>query len=66
MGGSDGVVHPDCDETVWEEEEEGIDEGLVFAYEEAEGEVVVVVSVVRSGPPGYGGWIIKRETAYLR
>ena len=47
MGGGDGVVHPQCDETVREEEEKRIDECLVFAYEKAEGEVVVVVSVVR-------------------
>ena len=46
MGGGDGVVHPYCDETVREEEEEGVDKCLVFAYEKAEGEVVVVVSVV--------------------
>ena len=47
MGGGDGVVHPHCDETVREEEEEGVDECLVFAYEKAESEVVIVVSVVR-------------------
>ena len=46
VGGGDGVVHPHCHEAVREEEEEGVDECLVFAYEKAEGEVVVVVSVV--------------------
>ena len=43
--GGYGVVHPYCDETGQEGEEEGAGERLVFAYEEAEGEVVVAAGV---------------------